>query len=77
MDFDNATDSRTFIREFRSRNNLTQAQAARLVGVAPNSWARWEAGHRRPSASTLRLLRIMEHLPVVYTAACAASSASF
>ena len=36
------------IKKLRKRLKLTQAGAARLVGVSPNTWARWERGQSKP-----------------------------
>jgi len=61
----------TEIHELRERLGLTQAQAARLVGVQGRSWRRWEAGRDylgSPCAvpePVARLLRLAERHPVV------------
>ena len=34
---------------FRERHELTQAEAAELVGVTTATWGHWETGIRRPS----------------------------
>lgn len=36
-------------KEFREQNHLSQAQAAKGVGVTRNCWSMWEHGKRRPS----------------------------
>jgi len=36
------------LKQLRLRLKLTQAAAAALVRVSPNTWARWERGEARP-----------------------------
>jgi transcriptional regulator with XRE-family HTH domain len=52
----------------RKRAHLTQAQAAKLVGVIPNTFARWERGERIPPSEAEiltreRILRILRPPP--------------
>lgn len=52
------------IRAARERAELTQAQAAALVGMrAPTRWTEYESGVRRPAWTTwqLFLLRVDQH----------------
>lgn len=49
-------------KSIRLRLGLTQAEAAHLVGVDPNTWARWERGERRPLAPARKLI---DMLPVL------------
>jgi transcriptional regulator with XRE-family HTH domain len=41
------------IAKWRRTAGLTQAEAAGLLGVSPNTWARWERGERRPDVDRL------------------------
>jgi len=43
----------------RKRLGLTQVELAELVGVAPNSVARWERGEMRVRESAARLMRLL------------------
>ena len=45
------------IRRARMDKGLTQAKAAELVGVQPNTIYRYEAGHQKPSQPMLIALR--------------------
>lgn len=36
--------------------NITQEQAARLLGIAKNTWVRWESGEFRPNPLKIELL---------------------
>lgn len=45
------------VREERS--DITQAEAARLAGVALRTWISWENSHRVPSGPSAKLLHIM------------------
>ena len=47
------------VRAFRDRAALTQARLARLVGVQPNSVARWERNEVRVPEPTARLIRLL------------------
>jgi transcriptional regulator with XRE-family HTH domain len=57
------------LKSIRLRLRLTQAEAARLVGVDPNTWARWERGERRPLATARKLI---DMLPVLAKASTSA-----
>lgn len=54
------------LRAASERARLTQADAARLIGVAPNQVYLWETGRRMPGAA--RYLRAMELLKAAATA---------
>ena len=41
------------VRGLRRRRGITQAEAARLAGVAPSTWGAWEEGRRLPRLSAL------------------------
>ena len=49
------------LRAYRRKWELTQATAARKLGVAATTWNRWENGHARPVGlvlqAVLRMLR--------------------
>ena len=49
------------IREYRLRQNMTQDELARLLGVDRSNIAKWEAGVHKPHADTLmQLSKIMQ-----------------
>lgn len=50
-------------RRARRATRLTQRAFAQLIGTDPRTVARWEAGHRRPSASARALLELIASLP--------------
>jgi DNA-binding transcriptional regulator YiaG len=50
------------LKSIRLRLRLTQAEAARIVGVEPNTWARWERGERRPLAPARKLIEMLPAL---------------
>ena len=50
------------LKQLRNRLGLTQAEAARLVGVAPNTWARWERGEMAPDRRSLKLIALLPDL---------------
>jgi len=43
-----------FLKQLRLRHKLTQAAAAALVRVSPNTWARWERGEAKPRGALQR-----------------------
>ena len=45
----------------RALGALTQAEAARLLGVTPNTWARWERGTLAIHPAYQLLLDLIEH----------------
>ncbi len=47
------------LRRARHRLRLTQSQFADLVGVAPNSVARWERGEMGMRPTTARLIKLL------------------
>lgn len=51
------------IRSWRTRLDLTQADAASLIGVSSAGWRKWEAGVREMPTPIERLLRLVETLP--------------
>ena len=42
------------LKQLRLRHKLTQAAAAALVRVSPNTWARWERGEAKPRGALQR-----------------------
>lgn len=50
------------LKSLRSKLDLTQAQAASLVGVSTNTWARWEQGVHRPRGAALKLIELLPTL---------------
>ncbi|SPE25935.1 hypothetical protein SBA2_270045 [Acidobacteriia bacterium SbA2] len=48
LDFLTALMSPRSLKHLRLRLKLTQAAAAALVRVSPNTWARWERGEAKP-----------------------------
>jgi len=50
-------------RRARRATGLTQRAFAHLIGTDARTVARWEAGHRRPSASARALLELIASLP--------------
>ena len=42
------------LKQLRLRLKLTQAAAAALVRVSPNTWARWERGEAKPRGALQR-----------------------
>ena len=52
------------LRELRVRAGLTQAQAAKRIGVAPEVISRWESGQYLPRFSNFRLLREVYGVPL-------------
>lgn len=45
------------VRGIRQSLGATQAQAAAMVGVQRNTWARWERGERTPHPTIQRIIR--------------------
>lgn len=50
------------LKRLRERLKITQSEAARLVGVDANSWARWERGERQPRGPALRMIEMLPAL---------------
>lgn len=50
------------LKALRGKLKITQAEAARLVGVDANSWARWERGERQPRGPALRMIEMLPAL---------------
>ena len=48
------------IKEIRLMRNLSQAQAAKLVGVSTNTWYCWERGRPLGHPPRPRMLRLLE-----------------
>jgi transcriptional regulator with XRE-family HTH domain len=40
----------------KGNSSITQEEAARLLGIAKNTWVRWESGEFRPDALKVELL---------------------
>jgi transcriptional regulator with XRE-family HTH domain len=51
--------TKSYLRRVRERLGLTQVQFAELIGVAPNSVARWEQGRLGMRPSTARLIELV------------------
>jgi DNA-binding transcriptional regulator YiaG len=49
----------TDLKQMREELGLTQRQAAELVGVQANTWARWERGELVPRGAALRLIELL------------------
>ena len=47
------------LRQLRRRLRLSQAKLAALVGVAPNTVARWERGELGMKPTTARLIQLV------------------
>jgi DNA-binding transcriptional regulator YiaG len=47
------------VRELRRDMGLSQSEFARLVGVAPNTVARWERGELGMRPTTARLIELL------------------
>ena len=47
------------VKAWRKERNLTQEQAAQLLGITPRQYQRIEAGHSRLSGSVRRLMEIL------------------
>jgi DNA-binding transcriptional regulator YiaG len=47
------------VRDLRRDLGLSQSEFARLVGVAPNSVARWERGELGMRPTTARLIELL------------------
>ena len=50
----------------RALGALTQAEAARLLGVTPNTWARWERGQLRLHPARSHQVRRLQQLVTQY-----------
>jgi len=46
----------------RALGDLTQAEAAQLLQVTPNTWARWERGELRLHPARAHQVRRLQHL---------------
>ena len=53
------------IREIRVSLGLTQVEAGELLGGGPRAFTKYEAGTVKPSASVVRLLRLLEADPAM------------
>jgi DNA-binding transcriptional regulator YiaG len=47
------------VRELRRELELSQSEFARLIGVAPNTVARWERGELGMRSTTARLIELL------------------
>ena len=54
LEFFTALMSPRSLKQLRLRLKLTQAAAAALVRVSPNTWARWERGETKPRGALQR-----------------------
>jgi DNA-binding transcriptional regulator YiaG len=50
------------LKLLRKKLQLTQAQAARLAGVQPNTWARWEQEVHSPRGAAKRVIELLPWL---------------
>lgn len=50
------------LRAAREASGLSQEAAARAVGAAGNTWARWEQGRHEPDLMTLRRVAAVLHV---------------
>ena len=57
------------IRDWRERHHLTQAELARLLGVAEMTVSRWEIGLRTPPAYLELALKELHRRPLVIRSA--------
>jgi len=55
------------IRQLREELGLSQAHAAKMLGVNDRTWRRWELSESEMPAPAVRLLLVM-HLPAVQRA---------
>lgn len=53
------------IKKFRIQHKLNQRLFANLMGVSPETVAKWEQGSNKPKGSSLRLLQVMEKHPEI------------
>lgn len=52
------------LRLWRQQRQLSQENAADILGVAATTWSHWETGRRLPTPHLLFLLRDMTEIPV-------------
>lgn len=57
--------SRAEVKRLRERLKVSQPVFARCLNVSPKLVQAWEGGARRPDGAALRLLRIVERVPVL------------
>ena len=53
----------SYLLRVRERLGLTQVEFAKLIGVAPNTYARFERGELGMRASTARLIEVVSQRP--------------
>lgn len=53
-------DKNAFVREWRRKRRLTQAQAAELIGLKHRSWGGWETDGRDVPDYAIATLRYMD-----------------
>lgn len=53
------------LKEFITRHQLTEAQAAGLLGVPVHTYKKWANGTRTPGAATARLLEVFCTLEIL------------
>lgn len=49
----------TTIRKYRKAKNMTQAELARILGVASSTVTQWETGDRKPNIIMLKKLAVI------------------
>lgn len=57
--------SKQTLKSLRANKNLTQKQAAELIGVSPFTWGNWEKGKTYPSL--LEILKIEKSFNVAFS----------
>ncbi len=53
------------LREIRESLGLTMTGCARLVGITPRQWGRWESGEQSVNPCAARLIRCVERWETV------------
>ncbi len=48
-------DTASLVKLIRKNAGLTQVNAAKIIGVTPRTWERWEAGTMQPTPAFLEL----------------------
>ena len=51
------------VRQIRISMRLSQEQFAAVIGVSPDTVAKWEQGANSPARSSMRLLQILKEKP--------------
>lgn len=55
------------VKSIRDNTGLTQKQFALAVGVSPSLVEGWEQHHRVPKSSSLKILRLLERDPSIFS----------